>query len=121
MSTNERIIISIDPGHTTGVARFMDGELVDAFTTTSPHIGLVEYLRGRHVVAERGPVNRNHNEQACTEVEEIIKRATGHVTWVAPSEYKPHPASHTRPNEGNRHERDAIGLGRWFIKTKVAA
>lgn len=108
----------IDPGHTTGIAIFKDGQLKHVLSSESPHEALADIVRGQEVVCERGPVNRDHNAETCVEVETIVKREADDVHWVQPSEFKCHPAFRTQPSEGNRHERDAIGLGRWFLAVR---
>jgi predicted RNase H-like nuclease (RuvC/YqgF family) len=111
----QRTLVAIDPGHTTGIAIFHDDELVHVLTSESPHEALGDIVRDKEVVCEQGPVNRDHNADACVEVETIVKQESATTHWVRPADWKCHPASRTEPKEGNRHERDAIGMGRVFL------
>lgn len=126
MSTNEnsrRVLIAIDPGYSTGVAVFINERLIEVFTSTTPHARLRNALamNNGEVICEVGPLGRS--DWAQKEVEDLVrlKRETCHfrLSWYRPSDWKPHPASRTHPREGNRHERDAVGMGRYHIATSV--
>jgi hypothetical protein len=106
--------IAVDPGHSTGVAIFEGTSLLRTLTTTAPHAGLRDLIKGCTVVCERGPKNRKQAD-TCSDVEAIVNEVALDVVWVRPSDWKGHPATRQAEASLPVHERDAASIGYWFI------
>lgn len=123
------MILSVDPGVSTGVALLMDDGSIDTTFVASS----VEQLRGfidgtfekspaedLFVVVEEGPKLSGNYRSHIQEIEEVIKIYFPLITWVPPSQWKNHPGSFSEGLKGlTQHEKDAVGLGRWFRKTHM--
>lgn len=123
------MILSVDPGVSTGVALLVDdGSVVSTYVAFS-----VEELRGfldgtletspdedLFVVVEEGPKLSGNYRSHIQEIEQVLKRYFPHITWVPPSQWKNHPGHFSEGLKGlTQHEKDAVGLGRWFRKTHM--
>lgn len=115
------VLISIDPGLSTGVAVFRDGEFVRSYTSEAPHTTLRMEVGSLvwpdEVVCEKGPTNHRRQAAACEPVEAIVDRSPVHVSWIRPSSWKRTPDAVLLDTDTPRniHERDAIRMGRWRL------
>ena len=114
------VLVSIDPGLSTGVAVFVNGTFAYSFTSQPPHDDLRRTLVGLRsnddVVCEKGPSIRRQAE-TCAPVEALVTELVDNVQWVRPTAWKPDPKAEVQPGDspGNKHERDAIRLGRYWL------
>ena len=114
-----KVLVSIDPGVTTGIARFENGELEFTVASRHPHEDLREQLLDMdpdYIVVERGPTQRRQPE-ACVLVEQLVIELYGKsINWIRPSEWKGHPKSRLSDRErhktGTIHEHDAASMGK---------
>ena len=120
--------IAIDPGLTVGVAILdPDGGIIDTFTidaNDSKRCRLVLRALCREgtldrasFVVEKGPQFGRHNDALLSSIEDIIIASVpgAFLTWIAPGNWKHHPAATLTADERKGrtvHERDAIGMGR---------
>lgn len=116
------LLVSVDPGQSTGVAIFSNGHLVRSFTSVAPHTTLRRELHALadhdEVVCEKGPALRRQ-AATCEPVEAIIREhALSRTSWVRPTEWKPNPEAVLLDSDtpGTKHERDAIRMGRWHLR-----
>jgi hypothetical protein len=72
-----------------------------------------------HVVAEEGPKQSSNYRAHIQDIEEVIKHHFPEVHWVPPGQWKGHPAASSPVVNATQHEKDAVGLGRWFRKIKM--
>lgn len=113
------VLVSIDPGLSTGVAVFVDGRLNHSFTSAPPHDRLrrtLSALRSEdEVVCEKGPAIRRQ-AATCEPVEALVTELAPALAWVRPTSWKPNPDAVVWPTDrpGTRHESDAIKLGRYW-------
>jgi hypothetical protein len=121
------VVVTIDPGTTTGVARVKSsGHVVETFVDRYPFDTLRNYLRrdlcGAKVVCESGPGFGRHNTFHLESVEQIVRDEVDEVTWVSPGQWKGTPAASSPVSRGlTQHERDAVRLARWYMTTKERA
>lgn len=123
----------IDPGGTTGIAEFVDGYLVDTWTSTAPHDELRRALRRTKlysrpvvVVCEQGPVNHRRLAATCEDVEALVEHQADTIYWIRANQWKGHPRARFDEERNavvserfiSRHERDAVRLGNWFLHTR---
>ncbi len=123
-----KYLVAIDPGSSTGIAVFIGDTLQSVNTTQAPHDELRVLLRDlkfRHahdvvVVCEQGPVNRLQAD-TCAAVEQIVEQEANTIEWVRASQWKGTPTGTTEHSDvvTNRHERDAVCIGRWFLRRKA--
>lgn len=125
--SKSQVTIAVDPGASTGVAIFRHSHLVVSFTTLPPYNELWTTLRrfGTEagtkvsVVCERAPAQHRHNPESVS-LQAQLELAECHL--VSPSEWKGHPKARIREGDhpATKHEREAIGLGRYWIGTQNA-
>lgn len=125
------MILSFDPGVTTGVALLMDDGSVRYTTTISSVEELEAYcwavkndsqLKEDIVcVAEEGPKQSGNYRPYIQDIETVIKKHFPDVNWVPPGQWKGHPAASAPVVNATQHEKDAVGLGRWYRKTRMNA
>lgn len=116
------LLVSIDPGLSTGVAIFDNGKFVRSYTTHAPHdrlrLELQSLERPDEVACERGPSNHRRQAQACEPVEAIVAESCSvDVVWIRPTEWKGTPDAILAPSDSpsNKHERDATRMARWKL------
>lgn len=124
-------LIAVDPGQSTGVAEYADAELIHAWTFTNPGDlrALLRNAARSHpafdVVCERGPTDHRHMEAVCAEIEAVVRQESQRIYWVLPSQWKNHPTTRLTDGEialiDTRHERDAVSMGKYFIRTGAYA
>jgi hypothetical protein len=124
------VILSIDPGVTTGIAILHeDGEVFETTTVaTREEISNYLYLITQKsdedfgVVVEEGPQQSSNYRSHIQGIEEEIKRFFSEITWVQPAQWKNHPAAVISGlGKRTQHEKDAVGLGRWYRKVILAS
>lgn len=119
------MILSFDPGPSTGVAVIDSdtGALVETHVFTDPDQLRMWILKDspwvdkNDVVAERGPDFGGHHRKETQEAEEVIKNCFPHATWVSPGQWKGHPVTRNAAKDlkgKTQHEKDALGLARWY-------
>lgn len=126
------MILSFDPGVTTGVALLKDdGTILD--TTTVQSVEEMESycyavkndrkatdpLEDIVCVAEQGPQQSGNYRPHIQEIEEVIKKYFYDVHWVPPGQWKGHPVATSSDVKKTQHEKDAVGLARWYRKTRM--
>lgn len=115
------LLVSIDPGLSTGVALFQNGQYLRSFTSYPPHDQLASLLgclrKDDEVVAEKGPTNHRRQAAACEPVERLVHEVVVPVSWVRPTQWKGTPSACLRTSDkpGTKHEKDAIRIGRWHL------
>lgn len=120
------MVVSIDPGVTTGIAVIGDdGSVVDTWSLSDPE-DVSDQLRvlasmypDADSVGEQPPLWGGHHRPHTQVIEEKVKHFFPDVDWVNPGQWKGHPASKTSDLRGKtQHEKDAAGLGRWYRATR---
>jgi len=124
-------LIAVDPGQSTGIAEYEDARLIRTWTLTDPSDVRACLRRAARahsaydVVCERGPSDHRHQEAVCAEIEAIVRQEAQRIYWVLPSQWKGHPTTRLDNEElrlvGTRHERDAVSMGKYFIRTGAYA
>jgi hypothetical protein len=125
------MVLAFDPGATTGVALVdrSDGTIMrtEAYSPSE----VLEYARRMvttqsnrwHsnssfvVVIEKGPEWQQHSpitRSVETKLRDIFP--TAHL--VTPNRWKGHPAAKCSERLGTKHEKDAVKLARWYIKSQ---
>lgn len=121
------MILAFDPGVSTGIAILQDdGSIVNTYVRSFDEMseefidGLARMYPKARTVAEQGPVTGNYRPLTQT-IEERLRRAFPSIEWVLPGQWKGHPAA--KPSQAlprmTQHEKDAVGLGRWFKVRKI--
>lgn len=121
-----RLIISFDPGVTTGIAVLdEDGTPLETYAVATNEVEefakwAVETYPDADAIIESPPEWGGNMRPVTQGVEETLKRYFPDAVWAYPGQWKGHPA--TRPDSSLRgktqHEKDAVGLGRWFKATR---
>ena len=70
----------------------------------------------KHVVVEEPILIHGPLGATLRNVSEEFRRQVRRAVYVRPSEWKPHPMSKEPLKVKSPHERDAIRIGRWFVK-----
>lgn len=118
-------VIIFDPGVSTGAAVLEDdGTVVDSWTLHE--VGEVErkvrHLHGAYpdadVVVEQPPLLGGNYRPHTQQIEAAISGAFSEITWVSPGQWKGHPAARSDSSMRGKtqHEKDAVSLGRWFLR-----
>lgn len=112
------ILLSIDPGGTTGVAIFDDRGLVHTKAFKGPEMfDFLEMLEPTHVVIEKPPENSYSSYQTllqfiCGRLKDMYPEAR----WIQPGVWKGCKATRLpRQDFKTTHEWDAACLGRYAI------
>jgi predicted RNase H-like nuclease (RuvC/YqgF family) len=114
------VILSFDPGGTTGVA--VVGEKGNIIRTEALNadqiVGHAERLHRKYesavVVIERGPVWRS-DSPLTRNVEGKLRQIFPNAALVTPNKWKGHPTARCDEKLPTRHQRDAVCLARWFL------
>jgi hypothetical protein len=116
------MILAFDPGVSTGIAILEeDGSVVNTYVRSFDEMsdefitGLSNIYKDAAAVAEQGPLTGNYRPLTQT-IEERLRKAFPKIEWVTPGQWKGHPAARSAQAlpRLTQHERDAVGLGRWF-------
>lgn len=116
------MILAFDPGITTGVALLQDdGSIIETQLLTSPeHVHKYCWkksdTKNLRVVVEKAPELSSNYREYIEQIEQTIKKWFKDVTWITPGQWKGHPVAQVTDDMKDLviHERDAVGLGRYF-------
>lgn len=117
-----RSVISFDPGATTGVAVVdKNGDIVATFAFSLSELrDFVELLKWLDcfpipIAIEVGPQFQHHSP-ITMQAEAAILNVFPDAVTISPGQWKGHPAAdwHQLSKLRSKHERDAVGLARWF-------
>lgn len=116
------MVISWDPGLTTGVA-VIDRTGMVLFTAAyemvdnKTIVALKRRYPGANACIEDSPDHNRMHRGITDRVERELRRHYPHAVWIKPATWKGHPASHVDlPKGTTKHEKDAAGMGRVAIK-----
>lgn len=119
-------ITAFDPGVSTGAAVIDDsGAIVETSvgrTLEDAHLIAVRFKQDypeNYVVIEEPPLRGGNYRPHTQQVEEDLRKIFPDATWISPGQWKGTPASRgSLPKYLTQHEKDAVGLARWFKKTR---
>jgi hypothetical protein len=127
------MVLAFDPGGTTGVA-LLDRSTgiilrTEAFTPSE----VLEYARRMEVkrraftpvdnfivVIEKGPEWQQHSP-ITRSVEVKLRSIFPDAHLVTPNRWKGHPAAVCKERMTTKHEKDAVRLARWFMKSQIGS
>jgi hypothetical protein len=123
------LILAFDPGVTTGVAVLEeDGSIIKTYAFSDPdkverfaQRAKVEYPNS-DVVIEAPPQWAGNFRPLIQQVEEKLRSIFPDACWVNPGQWKGHPTADLSTLSGlgyTQHEKDTVGLGRWFRATRL--
>jgi hypothetical protein len=121
-----KYLLVLDVGVTTGYSHWRGEDLFDYGSVSLE--GLEKYVKNAALypsplsfsVAERPVIIRgklgDQLQEAISIVDRVLMRQ---VEWISHSDWKSHPlAKSLCPRGTSQHEKDAIRIGRWWLKTR---
>ena len=112
-------LLAIDPGVETGVALLgEDGSIIWTVTAEGPDYPELTSALGHYpdarLAMEDSPDTRHHQE-TFVRVKTLVEADGRPVAYVRPSQWKNHPAARVPEDLESKHEREAVGIGRWHL------
>jgi len=122
------MIISIDPGHRTGICvlyTYDNEKHIDLFTVNGADIKVLRYCTNLNritIIVERMPKVMSMKmstimQDLDTQLREMFKQSLDTVERIAPSEWKPMCRARKWKCEAKIHERDAYNMVRYYMFT----
>jgi hypothetical protein len=123
-----RMVLAFDPGATTGIALVDQKDGAVLRTEAYPPSEALEYARRMEVkqrgfkgcnfdvVIEKGPEWQQHSP-ITRSVETKLRSIFPKAHLVTPNRWKGHPAAKCPERLDTKHEKDAVKLARWYIKS----
>jgi len=121
------VLLSIDPGETTGVVLLTEVGLAALATELKSNAhDTLEYIASianvTDTVIEQGPMTRDN--QHLEDLDAGLRRLFPDATWIRPVDWKNHPAAKVASGNGKistkgmPHVRDALGMGLVYQATR---
>ena len=81
--------------------------------------GVIQTYDPENIVCEEPILIHGPLGATLRDISDAFRQLCPNAIYVRPSDWKPHPMSKAPLRVKSIHERDAIRIGRWFVKTHL--